>query len=104
MHMTKYQRRTLDLYREMHTTFPTMGKTLVRIARRFWWFVLLCGAVSFLAYWNGWSLLSVAVLGYLFGLVRRDITHARYTIHIWPVVDAITDWQRVDQLLEDAQA
>lgn len=41
-----------------------------------------------------------ASIGLFLGAALRDIGHFRMVRRIWPMVDRITDWQKVDDLID----
>jgi hypothetical protein len=98
--INKNQRRALLRAKELRDKpFPVIGSLLRSWKIYFLFALILCGYA-----WVAWSMgvreLSVAALGFLIGLVGRDITWFRVHAKMWPVNKEITDWAKVDQLLE----
>lgn len=101
MQITKYQRRALRRAKELRDKpFPVLGSML-----RSWKLYLLLGAILGGYSWWAWSIgvveASIASLGFLAGLVARDITWFRLHARMWPVNVEITDWAKVDRLLNE---
>ena len=60
-----------------------------------------CGLGGFLVVataqdWAGWLLLGMGL-----GSLLRDIGSRRRSIIVWPLLDAVIDWQKVERLAEE---
>jgi hypothetical protein len=44
------------------------------------------------------AIMSVLLLGFFAGLACATITHVMLTLEMWPLVEEITDWDRVEEL------
>jgi hypothetical protein len=99
--ITKFQRRALLRAKDLRDKpFPIVGSML-----RSWKVYLVLGAVIGGYSWLTWSIgvieASIAALGFFVGLLIRDITWLRISARMWPINVEITDWSKVDKLLDD---
>ena len=99
MELTKYQRKALMRSKELREKpFPVIGSVL-----RFWKFYLAAFAVvGIYAWWAasvGLREISAGAIGFLVGVVTRDLTWLRATARLWPINVLITNWVKVDELL-----
>lgn len=101
MQLTKIQRRALRRARELRDQpFPVFNSML-----RSWKQYLVYGAAIGLYSWWSWSVgaeeVGIASLGFLAGLLLRDVAWLRAHARLWPVNVEITDWSKVDSLLDE---
>ena len=99
MELTKYQRKALVRSKELRDKPFPVGESLMR----FWKFYLVSFAViGAYAWWTasiGFTEMSAAAIGFLVGVLKRDITWLRATARLWPINVLVTDWGKVDELL-----
>lgn len=99
MRVTRLQKAVLQMYWRYHVG----GWALGPFFRANWWRWLLLVLYAilggwFLAQWSQWA--AGLVLGLAAGAIFRDTGYLVKSYHAWPVVDEITDWQRVEQLVQ----
>ena len=106
MKLTSLQKAVLQMYWRYHLG----GWKRSPVLRSMWWRWLLLLVYAVL---GGWLLSGVStgaaglVIGVAAGAFLRDIGRIVQSCRIWPAVHEITDWHRVEQLLnarEDALA
>jgi len=105
MHLTKLQRRALAIYHWYHQHPPTWQVYLMAMIWRSSYLVYLgiIGVAALLLLINrvaaigGWSYL---LLGVIIGSFLRALLAYRQTIRLWPMLDSIIDWAKVDALLQ----
>ena len=99
MDLTKVQRRNLELYAHYRSTTPSVWRLFRLNLRRY----LVFGALLILLYAlgpvGGTDFLAWLASGMLLGLLLRDLATFRRFVHIWPALEAVLDWERVERLL-----
>ena len=101
MRLTKLQRRAVLRAKELSDKpFPVGGSML-----RYWKsYLLVCALAGGYAWWT-WSIdfraASFGGLGFLLGFLVRDIAWLRLTARMWPVTVEVTNWSKVDELLNE---
>lgn len=86
------------------------GKPLsvVTMLARNWKYNLFIGIVfgfaSYIFINQGDTGYCLFLAGAFFGLLLRDIAWFRITARFWPVSDAVTDWEKVDALIEENES
>lgn len=99
MKTTRLQKAVLQLYWRYHTEGWRLGPYLRANALR--WLLLLVIAVG-----AGWVAFHVApwvaalYVGMCLGAFLRDLGRLLQSRRLWPMVEQITDWQRVEQLVQ----
>ena len=99
--LKKFQLRALLRAKELRDKpFPVIGLML-----RSWKLYVISIVVIGLYSWWSWSIgvteASIASLGFLVGLLIRDISWFRLHARMWPLNVEITDWSKVDRLLNE---
>src|SRR5215207_5946886 len=100
MQLTSRQRRQLQKLHDYRRVPPTVT-SLLRDGWRAYLYVTIVGLVGvgfFL--WAGWPIASGLFAGMILATVLRDLGWYRRLVHSWPLQLEITDWKRVEQLLE----
>jgi hypothetical protein len=103
MKLTRKQWVNLTAYRKWHQE----GLSLWRLYRGFAWEIVavlamtaggavLCFIYGPTLYWAGLLLAGVGI-----GFFAQTLGYSLLTVAVWPIVDRITDWDRVDQLLNE---
>ncbi|MGZ5544280.1 MAG: hypothetical protein ACXWIU_06365 [Limisphaerales bacterium] len=99
MKLTKFQTTVLRLYWCYHVDGWTLGPFL----RVNWWRWLLLFLYVVVGGWL-FSRVSPGAVGLVVGIAAgaflRDIGHLVKSYRTWPVIHEITDWQRVEQLVQ----
>ena len=101
MLVTRKQRLMLAVYRKYHRG----GISLWRIYRLCGWRIAVVpvyftlAAVLCFAYGINWA--GLLLVGFGAGAVLRDLAYFRRSVAVWPLIEEITDWDRVDQLFDD---
>ena len=99
MKITRLQKTVLQMYWRYHVGGWALGPVL----RTNWWRWLL---LVLYAVFGGWFLSQISqlgaglVIGLAVGAFSRDIGRLVQSYRTWPVVHEITDWQRVEQLVQ----
>ena len=106
--VSRYDRRVLLIYLSMRDKPPTYLRLFARMIPSY---LILC-SVPILAFmgvmvlrstiWVIPLLAGVLFVGFLLGVLTRDLGIFRRTILIWPVLSDIINWERVEQLLDDS--
>ena len=65
--------------------------------------LFIAAAITVLAL-TGFGLMAVFFGGYLFGLVERDVIWIRNQLKVLPITSEITNWERVEQPIEENEA
>ena len=100
MQLTKLQRKALSRAKELKSSpFPVFG-TIVRHWKFYLIISVALGGYSYFSYSVGYSLIAGISLGVLIGLFLRDIKFLRLQSKMWSMNILITDWEKVDRLLE----
>ena len=97
--LTAKQRATLRAYREFRTAPPTTFRLLGRAALVELLRAAVLGGLAGVLYHVGFPLLAAAVAGVAVGAFLRDLGQFMDSAEVWPVIVAVTDWQRVDDVL-----
>src|SRR5260370_15696786 len=103
MKLTWKQWRILTAYRKWHQS----GLSLWRVYRSAGWRIVVplavaMGAAAFcFAYGGNVSWFGLVFVGIGFGFFARDFGSSLQSVAVWPVIDRVTDWDRVDQLLNE---
>ena len=103
MHLTRSQRRTLEIYRWYHQHPPAWRFYLMAMMWRSSYLIYLgIVAVAVLlvvigrgVVIGGWLYL---LLGIILGVVIRNLRLYHQTVRLWPVLDSIIDWDKVEAL------
>lgn len=100
MKINKFQLRMLIRSKELQNKpFPVMGSFF-----QSWKLYLIISAIISCYAWWSWSIgaeeVSIASLGFLVGLILRDITWLRLTARMWPINEKIIDWNMVDEIIK----
>jgi hypothetical protein len=104
MQLTRSQHRALSIYRWYHKHPPAWQFYLATMIWRSSYVIylgvfviaVLVGLISRGILIGGWPYL---LLGLILGVVLRNFRLYQQTIRLWPMLDAIIDWDRVEALL-----
>jgi len=86
------------------------GKKLstISLIKNNWKFYLVVGSIfgiaSYFQIKDGSSIFAVFLGGAFFGMILRDITWFRLTTRFWPISDAVTDWEKIDEFIEENES
>ena len=104
MQLTDKQIKQLQMSRALRGRAPTLGWYLLT-AWRTYLLILLAGVAAICFYlWAGWPYMATFFAGLLIATLLRDLKWYRQFANGWPLSDAITNWERVDELLANQQA
>jgi hypothetical protein len=99
MKLTRLQKRVLQIYWRYHVG----GWALAPFLRANWWHWLFLVLYAVL---GGWFLAQVSpwaaglVVGLAMGAAARDVGRLIQSHRTWPLLHEITDWPRVEQLIQ----
>jgi len=103
MKLTKYQFQALvNANNNRGKKFPIIG-TLLKSWKTYIIISLVICCYSWWAWGLGQTELSIASLGFLLGILVRDIIWLRLQSRMWPLNNAITDWNEVEKLINENQ-
>ncbi|MBX7145224.1 MAG: hypothetical protein K1X79_12285 [Oligoflexia bacterium] len=100
MKLTRIQQKFIDsVSRQRGVDVRLLRKLLSRAPR--WILLALTSGAAALAFWHSQlQPMSFVLLGFWFGGVLADVGWALTGHRLWPVIHEITDWQKVDQLVQ----
>ncbi len=102
MQLSSQQRRQLLKLRDYRDTPPTVS-ALLRSGWRAYLYVATVGFVGIgFFFWSGWPLASGLFAGMVLATIVRDIGWYHRLVQSWPLQAEVTDWRRVEQLLEQS--
>jgi len=104
MRLTKHQRFTLAFYLDHRDRPPTSGEFFRRYALALFLRVLIVAVSAVACDVANIPSIGFLVAGLLIGATLRDWRHYYYTMHVWPLIQAIVEWERAARLLEDAES
>jgi hypothetical protein len=98
--LTPHQRNRLHTYWKFHRKPPTGADQMKRIAPQLGMFGLLCAIAAAGAFVDDplMSRLALVMLGLFVGMATSAVAYVRMTLHQWPLVEHITDWNLVEEL------
>ena len=95
----RYEQSTLRAYLDYHRAPPSLAGFLARHINRWFALALVTGCVilawSFLLGSESFQRSMPLAIGILMGYIIHDCTHARLFVRMWPMLDDIFDWERV---------
>lgn len=100
MKLTPQQRTRLISYWMFHQKPPTRLDLIKRIAPQIGMFALLCALAVSGTFVDDpiTSGFALVMLGFFVGGATASIVLVMTTFHMWPMVEHITDWERVEDL------
>ena len=103
MKLTPLQQKLLKSYHCSHSAPPTIGRFIRRnwAALALFAFLIVAGLYLAMSAWGLWFGVGCFAAGMGFGSLSRVLRQAACSVKIWPVVDQITDWSKVDSLLSE---
>jgi hypothetical protein len=101
MKVTEIQLASLKLLRQ-HRSKPLMAMDLFKESWRKYvlGLALLIVAIA-VCVLGGSTLIAVFLGGYLVGIVTRDVQWMRNEMQVLPLTSEITNWERVEQLIQE---
>jgi hypothetical protein len=83
-----------------HRKPPTGADQTKRVAPQFGKLALLCAISAACAFIDDpiLSRLALVMLGVFVGMATAAILYVRMALHQWPLIEHITDWNRVEEL------
>jgi hypothetical protein len=104
MRVSAEQLRYLRRIRELKDRPPTVAGYF-RSAWKIYLFLVLVGGVGIGFFvWAGWPGASGLFAGLVSATILRDFRWYRHIVQSWHLTIEITDWKRVDELLDSARA
>ena len=103
MHLTKTQLSFLKMYQRLHADPPT-ALGLLWLGRRGFLSLLpaaILGVLFILTQEGIWILLGYFLVGLFLGACLRDIGRTTAVVRLWPAVEQIVHWERVDQIVDE---
>jgi hypothetical protein len=100
MTLTASERAQLNLLRTYRDSPPTVLGYFKVHWKSTVFICAVCAVAATFYYWGGWSILSGFFIGTVFGVLTRDAGWYRKLVRTWPLSREITDWRRVDELVE----
>ena len=101
MKINKVQLKRLKASRELHGKDASAFMMLVKNWKYYLFLGALFSVLSYLFFIDG-SIGYILFLGGAFlGAVLRDIVWFRLTEQYWPISDAVTDWEKVDEIIAE---
>jgi hypothetical protein len=102
MQINKPQAALLEIYRRFRTSPPGYADFF----RTAWLkYLLLAVAVVApsvaIAFAAGWPSIAAFAVGMVFGVALNDESGFRQLLRLWPAIEAVLDWNKIDQLLEE---
>src|SRR5687767_3610836 len=99
MKLTRNQIAALRMYLRYHTGGWSLAPCLRANWRRWLLFILLAAGTGWCAA-QTWPWAGGLAVGICAGALLRDIERLQVSYRTWPVVEEITNWQKVTELLE----
>ena len=102
MQLTKTQLRFLRIYQQLHRQPPTLG-SLLWLGRLGWLSLLpgiAVGVWFIVALPSSFGATGYLVVGMCVGAFLRDLGRSIASVRLWPVIERIVEWQRVDDLAQ----
>ena len=104
MQLTKLQRLHLQKYKRFHEEPPTQrGLSYQLLLTMIPGMMIAAAAVACFAVLES-PPAATCMIGMVGGVYGTAIMVNRITVKIWPIFDAIVDWNKVDELLESDDA
>ena len=101
MEINRLQRKTLQGYQDLRRS---QGTVWGQIRRRLWlYLVRIIGmiiVIPLIVMQN--SGLVLLILGIILGMMARDIQYFFIWKRIWPVMETVLNWERIEALLDSA--
>ena len=100
MKLTKPQRQRLETYWLFHQRPPRRADQIKRIAPQMAMLGLLAAAAMAMAFLTGGaaSIIWFVLFGYIAGMATAAFAVVYTKFSLWPMIEAITDWERVEDL------
>jgi hypothetical protein len=98
MHLTNWQHKNLKAYLEYRDRPPSWIGYIKRSWRVYLLIFASFGLVAALDYALEFRELSLVMVGMLAGLLLRDFGVYRKFLQVWPLLDAIFDWEYMKEL------
>jgi hypothetical protein len=102
--LTPVQVRQLQASLRFRSHPPTVWWYVRRSWHDYVYLLVLCGISIPVFLWVGWPFVSAFFAGSLFSAVVRDIKVFQQYVNTWPLSNEITDWDKVNELLRNAQS
>lgn len=103
MKLTRIQKKFVNIVSRRRGTQVTLARKLLVRSRRWILLGVLSGGAAFCFWQLGLPSLSFIFTGFWLGGVLADFGWMLTGHRLWPVIQEITDWNKVDQLVGDEE-
>jgi hypothetical protein len=103
MQLTTHQIRQLQLTRRLRDEPPTVSGFFWSGRWRYVYLVALGAIATAFFVWGGWPIVGGFFAGLVLANFQCDLRWYREFVRTWPMSREITNWQRVDDLLNQVQ-
>lgn len=95
------QRKYLSSWRAFHDKPPTIAELIRLNVRRFLILSICLVGPSVMAVYDRSYVVAAMGLGVFFGILLRDFGAFRTTVYLWPALNNVVDWNRLNELLDE---
>jgi hypothetical protein len=103
MKLTKTDGKLLTFYMQ-HRVTPLTLRSVLRSFALSWVVLALMAAATTWFIWAGWPAVAWLCIGICLGAFLRDIGRIRLLFRSWPLLHAILNWERVQELHASSEA
>ncbi|MBS0204330.1 MAG: hypothetical protein JSS49_15610 [Planctomycetes bacterium] len=100
MQLSPAQRKNLSIWRAFHDEPPTVAELIRLNVRRILILSICFVGPSAIAISDRSYSVAAMGLGMFLGILLRDFGAFRATVHFWPALNDVVDWNRLDELLD----
>ena len=101
MELTKKQLRSLSLANSYRDSPPTLLDLVKINFSSLFISIVVFGGIAVIFFFVNLEFVGLFLIGYLFGILRRDFQAITGSIRFWHVAKEITNWQRLDEILNE---
>ena len=80
---------------------PTAGKVYLGMVRTWLWLLVIGATLAAFSAFRDQYYLVYLIAGAIFGVMVRDSARYRHVMSVWPAIAAVTDWKRLEELVDD---
>jgi hypothetical protein len=100
MPLNNSERNLLALYRSWHQSGGPSVLKMLGWQSPVYYALLFAISIAFTCLSDS-KVLGAGVIGFLIGGIIAQVVYLHISVRTWPTIDQITDWHKVDQLLEN---
>ena len=100
MKLSRLQRKVLSNYQIFHASPPTIAKLMSMSIVAHIAMLMCIGTALALAIAANEKYMAAAIAGSVVGALSRDLGVFIRIVRVWPVLNSIIDWNKVDSLLD----